>query len=59
MIGDPLPPVAALLAEAQRSAGWHAVEAAARGDYELAREWSALSTAIGASVAAAVALLAR
>jgi len=51
--------VAALLAEAQRAAGWHAVRAADRGEYELARQWSALAVAIGASVSTAVHLLAQ
>ena len=59
MMRDPLPPVAALLAEAQRSAGWPAVRAAERGEYELARQWSALAVGIGTSVAAAVHLLAK
>ena len=54
-----LPPVAALLAEAQRSAGWHAAEAEQHGDYQLATEWSKLAVVIGAGVTEAVRLLAK
>jgi hypothetical protein len=54
-----LPPVAALLAEAQRSAGWHAADAAQHGDYVLATEWSALAVELGGAIAEAVRLLGK